>query len=148
MKYLKMLTFLPLGQIAEMESWRGARVNAAKEILAREITALIHGADAAAEAQETARALFSSGAAADMPETSLAESDFTDGFIDILAVLQKSGLVSSRSEARRAVEQGGVEAGGEKISDIAKKYAPDEFSGAGLVVRRGKKSYKRVRYGG
>ncbi|MDR2421259.1 MAG: tyrosine--tRNA ligase [Oscillospiraceae bacterium] len=147
-KYLKMLTFLPLEQIAEMESWSGAQTNAAKEILAHEITSLIHGADAAGEARDTARSLFASGAAADMPRTALAVTDFTDGFIDILAILQKSGLAASRSEARRAVEQGGVEVDGGKVTDISKKFAPDELSGEGVVVRRGKKSYKRVRYDG
>jgi tyrosyl-tRNA synthetase len=144
-KYLKMLTFLPLEQILEMESWRDKQLNDAKEVLAYEIVSLIHGTDAAAEARETSRALFTSGGAADMPETSLTEADFTDDAIDILAILQKSGLVTSRSEARRAVEQGGVEVDGEKITDIAKKYAPDELSGEGLVVRRGKKSYKRIK---
>jgi tyrosyl-tRNA synthetase len=144
-KCIKMLTFLPLEQISEMESWRDKQINDAKEILAYEVTKQIHGADAAAEARETSRALFTSGGAADMPETSLTEADFTDGSIDILAILHKSGLVSSRSEARRAVEQGGVEVSGEKITDIAKKYAPDELTGEGLVVRRGKKNYKRIK---
>ncbi|MDR1064987.1 MAG: tyrosine--tRNA ligase [Oscillospiraceae bacterium] len=144
-KYLKMLTDLPLEQIAEMETWRDKRLNDAKEILAHEITALIHGADAAGQAQDTARTLFKSGGAADMPESVLTPSDFTDGTVDILAILQKSGLVTSRSEARRAVEQGGVEADGVKITDISKKYTVEELSEDGIIVRRGKKSYRRVR---
>ncbi|MDR1588705.1 MAG: tyrosine--tRNA ligase [Oscillospiraceae bacterium] len=143
-KCLKMLTFLPVEQIAEMEAWRDKKLNEAKEILAYEVTKQIHGEDAAAAARDTARALFTSGGAADMPETALTEADFTDGMIDILALLQKSGLVPSRSDARRAVMQGGVEADGEKITDIAKKYTPDELCGAGLILRRGKKSFRRV----
>ncbi|MDR1299942.1 MAG: tyrosine--tRNA ligase, partial [Oscillospiraceae bacterium] len=143
-KYLKMLTDLPLEQIAEMESWRDRRLNDAKEILAHEITALIHGADAAGQARDTARALFKSGGAADMPESVLAPSDFTDGTVDILAILQKSGLVTSRSEARRAVEQGGVEQDGVKVTDISKKYTIEELAGDGVVIRRGKKNYRRV----
>jgi tyrosyl-tRNA synthetase len=145
MKCLKMLTFLPLERIAEMEGWRDKRINEAKEILAYEVTKQIHGEDAAAESRDTARALFTSGGAPDMPETALAEADFTDGTIDVLAVLQKSGLVTSRSEARRAVEQGGVEAGGERITDIGKKYVIDELRGEGIVLRRGKKNFRRIR---
>ncbi|MDR2357648.1 MAG: tyrosine--tRNA ligase [Oscillospiraceae bacterium] len=143
-KCLNMLTFLPLDRIAELASWRDKKTNEAKEILAYEVTKQIHGEDAAAAARDTARALFSSGGAADMPETALSEADFTDGAIDILAILQKSGLVASRSEARRAVEQGGVEVGGEKVTDIAKKYAIEELAGEGLIVRRGKKNFRRV----
>ncbi|MDR0904812.1 MAG: tyrosine--tRNA ligase, partial [Oscillospiraceae bacterium] len=143
-KCLKMLTFLPLEQIAEMETWADGRINEAKGILAFELTALVHGAAEAEKARETARALFSSGGAADMPTVTLEKSDFTDGEIDILTVLVKSGLVPSKSEARRAVEQGGVEVDGEKIAEIAHKFAADRLKGDGIVVKRGKKSYKRV----
>ena len=148
-KCLKMLTFLPLEQIIEMEAWKDGRINEAKEILAFELTSLVHGADEAGKALETARALFSSGGAAgaptDMPEAELTEADFTDSKIDILAILQKSGLVTSRSEARRAVEQGGVEVDGEKVTDIGKSFDIAELGGDGIVVRRGKKNYRRVR---
>ena len=144
-KYLKMLTFLPLEQILEMEAWTDGRINEAKEILAFELTSLVHGADEAGKALETAKALFSSGGAADMPESVLTQDDFADGKIDILAILSKSGLVTSRSEARRAVEQGGVEVDGEKVADITKSFDIAELDGDGIVVRRGKKNYRRVR---
>ncbi|MDR3309943.1 MAG: tyrosine--tRNA ligase [Oscillospiraceae bacterium] len=142
-KCLKMLTFLPLEQISEMESWRDAQLNAAKETLAFEVTGQVHGDDAARQSLETARALFSSGGAAEMPTTTLSESDLTDGAVDILGLLAKSGLCASRSEARRAVEQGGVEADGVKITDTARTFGADGLR-AGIVVRRGKKSYRRV----
>ncbi|MDR2665043.1 MAG: tyrosine--tRNA ligase [Oscillospiraceae bacterium] len=145
-KCLKMLTFLPLERISEMESWRDKQLNVAKETLAYEVTKQVHGETAAAESRETARALFTSGGAADMPRTTLSETDFTDGSIDILAVLQKSGLVTSRSEARRAVEQGGVEQDGTKVTDIGKTYTVGELSGTGIVIRRGKKNYRRVSF--
>ena len=144
-KYLKMLTFLPLEQILEMETWTDSRINEAKEILAFELTALVHGEDEATKARETARALFSSGGAADMPEAVLTAEDFSDGKIDILAVMQKSGLVPSRSEGRRAVEQGGVEVDGEKVTDIGLSFTPEQLAGDGIVLRRGKKNYRRVR---
>ena len=139
------MTFLPLEQIAEIEKWEDSRINEAKEVLAFELTSLVHGAGEAEKARGTARALFSSGGAADMPETVLAEGDFAEGKIDILGVLQKSGLVTSRSEARRAVEQGGVEVDGEKIGDIGKIFDIEMLGGDGIVVRRGKKNYRRVR---
>jgi tyrosyl-tRNA synthetase len=143
-KCLNMLTFLPVEQIAEMAAWRDKRLNDAKEILAYEVTKQNHGEEAAATARDTARALFSSGGAADMPQTALRETDLTGGEIDILAILQQSGLVASRSEARRAVQQGGVEVGGERVTDIAKTYAAGQLAGDGLVVRRGKKSYRKI----
>ncbi|NLB29731.1 MAG: tyrosine--tRNA ligase, partial [Clostridiales bacterium] len=121
-KCLNMLTFLPLEQIAEIEKWEDSRINEAKEVLAFELTSLVHDAGVAEKARGTARGLFSLCGAADMPETVLAEGDFAEGKIDILGVLQKSGLVTSRSEARRAVEQGGVEVDGEKIGDIGKIF--------------------------
>jgi tyrosyl-tRNA synthetase len=143
-KCLKMLTFLPLEQIAELETLRDAEINRAKETLAFELTALVHGAEEAERARDTSRALFASGGAADMPSTELAADDFTDGVIDILAILQKSGLCASRSEARRAVEQGGVEADGNRIDSAAEAYPREALTGGGIVVRRGKKSYRRV----
>ena len=144
-KCLKMLTFLPLEQIREMEAWEGSQLNRAKEILAYELTQLVHGTEGADRAQESARALFAGGGnAADMPICELEDSDFQDGRIDILAVLVKAGLTTSRSEARRAVEQGGVTVDNEKVEDIKTAYEPAQFSGEGIVVKRGKKSFKRV----
>ena len=148
LKCLRMLTFLPIEQIDEMDKWEGSQLNQAKEILAFELTKLVHGEEEARKAQESARALFSGGASgADMPTSELTESDFQDGTIDILGILVKSGLTASRSEARRAVEQGGVTVDDEKISDIKTQYRPEQLAGDGIVVRRGKKNYKRVTMG-
>ena len=145
MKCLRMLTFLPLEQLDEIDKWEGSQLNQAKEILAFELTQMVHGTEEANKAQESARALFAGGGnAADMPASKLTESDFRDGTIDILGVLVKSELCASRSEARRAVEQGGVTVDNEKIADIKTLYTPEAFAGDGLVVRRGKKNYKKV----
>ena len=144
LKCLRMLTFLPLEQIDEMDKWEGSELNKAKEILAYELTKLVHGEEEAAKAQESARALFSGQDASEMPKTVLTEADFTDGTIDILGVLVKAGLTASRSEARRAVEQGGVTVDGTKVTDIKTMYAGEAFDGDGIVVKRGKKSFKRV----
>ncbi len=144
LKCLRMLTFLPLEQIDEMEKWEGAELNKAKEILAYEITSLVHSPEEAKAAQDTARALFSAGGAAEMPTAELTADDLTDGAIDILSILQKSGLCPSRSEARRAVEQGGVEAGGEKVTSFAASFTADALSGDGIVVKRGKKNFRKV----
>ena len=144
-KCLKMLTFLPLEQIQEMESWEGSQLNQAKEILAYELTALVHGDEEAKKAQESSRALFAGGGdASNMPTCELEEADFTDGSIDILGVLVKAGLNASRSEARRAVEQGGVTVDNEKVTDFKTTYTKDTFAGEGIVVRRGKKNYKKI----
>ena len=144
LKCLRMLTFLPLEQIDEMYKWEGAQLNTAKEILAFELTKLVHGEEEATKAQEGARALFSSGNAADMPTAELSDEDFADGSVDILILLHKSGLVASKSEARRAVQQGGVAVDGEKVSDIATKFAKADFEGEGKVVRKGKKNFRKV----
>ena len=145
MKCLRMLTFLPLEQLDEMDKWEGSQLNQAKEILAFELTQMVHGTEEANKAQESARALFAGGGnAADMPTSKLTEADFRDGTIDILGVLVKSELCASRSEARRAVEQGGVTVDNEKIADIKTLYTPEAFAGDGLVVRRGKKNYNKV----
>jgi len=143
-KLLKMLTFLPLDEIKEMEIWQGEQLNRAKEILAYEITALVHGEDAAGQAQETARELFKSGGAADMPCTELNEADFSDDKIDILTILQKSGLCPSKAEARRTIEQGGVEVNGEKVTAFNHCFTIDDCCGNGIVVRRGKKNYRKI----
>ncbi len=144
LKCLRMLTFLPIEQIDEMDSWEGSQLNQAKEILAFELTKLVHGEEEAAKAQESSRALFADGNAAEMPTYELTEEDFLDGSIDILGVLAKSGLTASRSEARRAVEQGGVTVDGEKVTDIKASYTAENFAGEGIVVKRGKKNFKRV----
>ena len=145
LKCLRMLTFLPLEQIDEMDSWEGSQLNEAKEILAYELTKLVHNEEEAEKARDAARALFSSGGdMANIPTTELTESDLVDGTVDIINLLVKSGLCPSKSEARRAVEQGGVEAMGEKVSDINKAFSANELSGEGIVIKRGKKSYNRV----
>ncbi len=144
LKCLRMLTFLPLEQIEEMDAWEGSQLNQAKEILAYELTNMVHGEEEAKKAQESARALFAGGNAAEMPTCELTEADFTDGKIDILGVLVKAELTASRSEARRAVEQGGVTVDGEKVGDIKAAFAPEQFAGEGIVVKRGKKNFKRV----
>ena len=144
LKCLRMLTFLPLEQIDEMDKWEGAQLNTAKEILAFELTKLVHGEEEATKAQEGARALFSSGNAADMPTAELSDEDFADGSVDILTLLHKSGLVASKSEGRRAVQQGGVAVDGEKVSDIATTFAKADFEGEGKVVRKGKKNFRKV----
>ena len=144
LKCIRMLTFLPLEQIDEMDSWEGSQLNKAKEILAFELTKLVHGEEEAVRAQESARALFSQGNAADMPTAELTEEDLTEGTIDILTLLAKSGLVSSKSEARRAVQQGGVAVDGEKVTDIYATIEKDKFAGEGRVLKKGKKNFRKV----
>ena len=147
LKCIRMLTFLPLDRIEEMSHWRDQQLNTAKEILAFELTKMVHGEAEAVKAQESAKALFGGGGAAgSVPEASLSEADFTDGKIDVITVLVKSGLCASRGDARRNVEQGGVTVGDEKVTDITALYDKAAFEG-GLMVRRGKKNYKRVTVG-
>ena len=143
-KCMRLLTFLPLEEIDEMAKWEGSQLNKAKEILAYELTKLVHGEEEAKKAQESARALFSKGNAAEMPTAQLTEEDLTDGKIDILTMLVKSGLVTSKSEARRAVQQGGVAVDGEKVSDIAASFGKEELSGEGIILKKGKKNFRRV----
>ena len=145
LKCIRMLTFLPLEQIDEMDHWEGAQLNQAKEILAFELTKLVHGEEEALKAQEGARALFSgAGDTAHMPTVTVNGDDFAERDMDIMAVLVKAGLCDSRSDARRAVQQGGVTVDGEKVSDIATAYKLDDFSGDGKVVKRGKKKFAKV----
>ncbi len=144
LKCIRMLTFLPLEEIDKMDSWEGAQLNTAKEILAFELTKLVHGEEEAQKSQEAARALFSQGAAADMPTTELNKEDLTDGNIDILSMLVKSGLVPSKSEARRAVQQGGVAVDGEKVEDIHATFAGEDMAGEGIVLKKGKKNFRRI----
>ena len=145
LKCIRMLTFLPLEQIDEMDHWEGAQLNQAKEILAFELTKLVHGEEEAKKAQEGARALFSGGGdTANMPTVTVTSDDFADRDMDIMAVLVKAGLCDSRSDARRAVQQGGVTVDGEKVTDIAASYKLDDFTGDGKVVKRGKKKFAKV----
>ncbi len=144
LKCLRMLTFLPLEQIDEMDHWEGSQLNEAKEILAYELTALVHGDEEAKKAQAGARALFGTGNAQEMPTQELTEEDLTDDGLDLIGALVKAELVSSRSEGRRAIEQGGVSVDGEKIADIRYVLTKDQLSGDGVVLRRGKKKFKKV----
>ena len=145
LKCLRMLTFLPLEQIDEMDKWEGSQLNQAKEILAFELTKLVHGEEEAKKAEEGAKALFAGGGNTDnMPTTVLAADDFREDAIDILTLLVKSGLSASRNEARRAVEQGGVSLDGEKVTDIKAAFEKNAFSGDGVVVKRGKKNFRKI----
>ena len=145
LKCLRMLTFLPLEQIDEMDKWEGSQLNQAKEILAFELTKLVHGEEEAKKAEEGAKALFAGGGNTDnMPTTVLAADDFREDTIDILTLLVKSGLSASRNEARRAVEQGGVSLDGEKVTDIKAAFEKTAFSGDGVVVKRGKKNFRKI----
>jgi len=141
LKFIRMLTFLPLEEIDEMDKWEGSQLNRAKEILAFELTKLVHGEEEAQKAQDAAKALFGAGGASEnTPNFTLADEDFTDGAIDILSMLTKAGMTPSKSEARRAVEQGGVSVNGEKVTDIKATYTKDAFAD-GLLVKRGKKNF-------
>lgn len=142
-KCLKMLTFLPLEQIQEMEAWEGSQLNKAKEILAYELTNLVHGEEEAVKARDAAKALFSSGNAANMPSYTIKDEDLTDGSIDILSLLYVSGLVPSKSEARRAVQQGGVSVNGEKVTDIKTAYTASDFA-EDMVLKKGKKNFRKI----
>ncbi len=143
LKCIRMLTFLPLEEIDKMDTWEGGQLNRAKEILAFELTKLVHGEEEAAKAEAASRALFSAGDGANAPTAEISASDLVDGAIDILSILALSGLVSSKSEARRAVEQGGVSVDGEKVTDMKATYTADTLAG-GILVRRGKKNFKKV----
>ncbi|MBP3458245.1 MAG: tyrosine--tRNA ligase [Lachnospiraceae bacterium] len=144
LKCIRMLTFLPMEEIKKMDSWEGSQLNTAKEILAFELTKMVHGEEEAVKAQESARALFTSGNAADMPTAVLAEEDFKEDAVDILTILVKSGLVPTRNEGRRAVEQGGVSVDGEKVTDIKAVFTKEQLGGDGVVVKRGKKNFRKV----
>ena len=144
LKCMRILTFLPLEQINEMEKWEGSQLNRAKEILAYELTALVHGEEEARKAQEGAKALFGAGPAADIPTSEITEEDLKDGKIDLISVLVTSGLAATRNEGRRAIEQGGVTVDGEKITDVKYLIAGEALQGDGITVRRGKKKYKKI----
>ena len=145
LKCMRMLTFLPVEQIDEMDKWQGEDLNRAKKILAHELTELVHGKEEADKAQEASAALFAGGGSLEnIPTAVLGEDKFTDGYIDILGILVASGQATSRSEARRAVEQGGVSVNDEKITDVAAKYSMDEICSSDFIVKKGKKSFKRI----
>ena len=143
LKCIRMLTFLPLEQIDAMSDWEGSKLNEAKEILAFELTKLVHGEEEAAKAQASARALFGAGNAEEAPEAPISEDAFTDGAIDLVSILVAAGLAPTRSEARRNIEQGGVLVDGEKETDFRATYTKEQIA-AGLVVKRGKKNFKKV----
>ncbi|MDD3660489.1 MAG: tyrosine--tRNA ligase [Lachnospiraceae bacterium] len=143
LKCIRMLTFLPLEQINEMDGWEGSQLNRAKEILAFELTKLVHGEEEAVKAQESAKALFSTGAAQNMPTCELTEEDFTDGTIDILTLLVRSGLATSKSDARRAVEQGGVMIGNEKVTDVKETCKREVFEEE-FILKKGKKQFRKI----
>ena len=145
LKCIRMLTFLPLEEIDKMESWEGARLNEAKEILASELTKLVHGEEEAAKAKEASHALFAGGANnANMPTVTVTAEDFPDGELDIISVLVKAGLCDSRGDGRRNIQQGGVSVADEKVTDISTKYTLNDFKGEGLIIRRGKKKFAKV----
>lgn len=143
-KCMRMLTFLSLEEIEEIEKWEGNRINEAKEVLAFELTKLVHSEEEAIKAQESSRALFSGAAHADMPTTEIEEADLTDGAIDLISLLVKAELAPTRSEARRNIEQGGVTVDGEKVSDVKATFTKDALANDGMVIKRGKKKFKRV----
>ena len=145
LKCIRMLTFLPLEEIDKMERWEGAQLNEAKEILAFELTKLVHGEEEAAKAKEASHALFAGGANnANMPTVTVTAENFPDGELDIISVLVKAGLCDSRGDGRRNIQQGGVSVADEKVTDISTKYTLDDFKGEGLIIRRGKKKFAKV----
>ena len=145
LKCIRMLTFLPLEEIEKMDKWEGAQLNEAKEILAFELTKLVHGEEQATKAREASHALFAGGGnLANMPTVELTDDDFADGDLDIISVLVKAGLCESRGDARRNIQQGGVSVADEKVTDISTKYNKDAFAGDGLIVKRGKKKFAKV----
>lgn len=145
LKCIRMLTFLPLEEIDKMESWEGAQLNDAKEILAFELTKLVHGEDEATKAKEASHALFAGGANnTNMPTVTVTAEDFPNGELDIISVLVKAGLCDSRGDGRRNIQQGGVSVADEKVTDISTKYTLNDFKGEGLIIRRGKKKFAKV----
>ena len=146
LKCIRMLTFLPLEQIDEMDKWEGSQLNRAKEILAYELTALVHGEEEAKKAEESAKALFGAGGNnANMPTSTLTDADFENGNINVLSMLVATGLCPSRGEARRLVQQGGVTIDDVKVASIDESLARERFEGEGVIVRKGKKVFHRVK---
>ena len=143
LKCMKMLSFMPIEKINEMENWEGSRLNEAKEMLAYEMTAMVHGEEEAIKAKESARKLFSAGTAENMPTAEITENDLTDGKTDILTLLEKAGIASSRSQGRTLISQGGISVEGEKITDTYKSFDKDELKN-GLIIKKGKKVFVKV----
>ena len=145
LKCLRMLTFLPIEQINEMDKWEGSQLNEAKDILAYELTNLVHGEEEAGKAKEASRGLFGgNGSIENMPKAVLTEADFKDGKIDLIGMLTISGLAASRSEGRRAIEQGGISVNDEKVTDVKAVYDINVFDGDGVILKRGKKNFKKL----
>jgi tyrosyl-tRNA synthetase len=144
LKCIRMLTFIPLTEIEKMDVWEGSQLNEAKEILGFELTKMVHGEEEAFKARESARALFSNGNAEDMPTYELPDTSFTEGKIDLISMMVEAGLVNTRSEGRRAVEQGGVTVDGEKIDDFKTVFTKEALSEEGIIVKRGKKNFKKI----
>jgi len=145
MKCLRMLTFLPLEELDSMKNWEGSQLNTAKEILAWELTKMVHGEEEATKAQTAARALFTGGGdSSNMPTTQLAETDFTEGKIGVLDLMVKCGLAASKGEARRLVQQGGVSVADQKVTDVEARYDQDGFAGEGIIIKKGKKVFHRA----
>lgn len=144
-KCLKMLTFLPLEQIQEMEHWEGSELNKAKEILAYELTSLVHGEEEAKKALDAAKNIFGGGSTENMPVSEIQADIFQDGQTDLMNIIVQAGLAASKSEARRAMEQGGVSVNGEKITDVKKMFTPDDFKEE-FILKKGKKNFRKVVY--
>ena len=145
LKCIRMLTFLPLEQIDEMDKWEGSQLNQAKEILAYELTQMVHGEEEAKKAEASAKALFGgSGSSENMPSTELTDDDFTDGKIDTLTLLVKCGLAASKGEGRRLVQQGGISVNDEKVTDFATAFEKAVFAGDGAIIRKGKKVFHKA----
>ena len=146
LRCIRMLTFLPLEEIDKMDSWEGEQLNEAKEILATELTTLVHGEEEAKKAKEGAKSLFGGGASSgNIPTYEIKDEDLRDGRIDLITIIHASGLAGTRSDARRAIEQGGVSVDDEKVTDVKKTYDPAEFAGEGRIVKKGKKNFRRVK---
>ncbi len=145
LKCIRMLTFLPVEEINLMNSWEGSKLNEAKAILAYELTKMIHGEEEAGKAKEASEALFGGGANLEnMPKFALSKDDFTEDKIDLMGILVKAGMATSRSDARRAIEQGGVSVNDEKITDVYRSYDIDYIGNGDMIVKKGKKSFKKI----
>ncbi len=148
LKCIRMLTFLPLEEIDKMDGWEGSQLNTAKEILAYELTKLVHGEEEAQKAQDTARALFSNGGdRSNMPATALEAGDLNDGVISIMELMLKCGLVPSKGEARRLIQQGGVMVDGEKVTSLDTSFTAQQLAGEGVVIKKGKKVFHKAYLG-
>ncbi len=144
LKFLRMMTFLPLEQIDEMDKWEGAQLNEAKAILAHELTVMVHGEEEAAKAEAAAKALFAGGAKADIPTVALSDADFENDEIGVIAALVKAGFASSNGEARRAITQGGVKVNDEKVTDVFAKLQKDQIATGDVILQKGKKNFKKL----